>query len=136
MIASRIINQHVTRRRSKIIFRCQYWEWYGNGEPSEGNGRYKPKGASDFSIMVNGCNYNYLMYYKDELVKWFKEWLVKKNMSFSQKGKVYTMYELRFVEPEDSSWDVTADYNASVRSAEALNQVQDWPVEIKIKADV
>jgi hypothetical protein len=115
MIASRIINQHVTRRRSKIIFRCQYWEWYGDGEPSEGNGRYKPKGASDFSIMVNGCNYNYLMYYKDELVKWFKEWLVKKNMSYTQKGKVYTMHELKFVEPEDSSWDVTADYNASER---------------------
>jgi hypothetical protein len=36
-------------------------------------------------------------------------------MSFSQKGKVYTMYELKFVEPEDSSWDVTADYNASER---------------------
>lgn len=35
----------------------QYWEWYGDGDPDQGNGRYKPKGDGGDIVAINVPSY-------------------------------------------------------------------------------
>ena len=41
-----------------VAWYAQSWEWYGEGSPSDGNGRYKPKGDGGRIVAININSYD------------------------------------------------------------------------------
>lgn len=40
-----------------VSWHAQSWEWYGDGDPADGNGRYKPKGDGGRIVAINISKY-------------------------------------------------------------------------------
>jgi hypothetical protein len=52
-----------------VAWTAQYWEWYGNSDPQEGDGRYKAKGDGGEVIAINVPDKNTATALLDDLNK-------------------------------------------------------------------
>ena len=114
MIATKTLRRHTYRPSCTYLFTVQYYEWYGQDDPSTGNGRYKPKGGRNFAITVNDSHGS--MYWQDEMELWFKDWLNKNGIGEFPSGKyegreVYSYYELLDMERKDKEEDITQEFD-------------------------
>jgi len=50
-----------------VAWTAQSWEWYGEGAPEDGNGRYKPKGDGGRVVAINIPEYEKAMQIADKL---------------------------------------------------------------------
>ena len=111
MIQDNVILKHRRYQSPCVyVFLVQSYEWYGNGEPSLGDGRYKPKGGMEFIVKVD--DEHGAMYMEDELEQWFKHWLNESGQGEHSRGEVYHYYTMLEMRRESFRSDITKSFNA------------------------
>jgi len=110
MIQDNVILKHRRYQSPCVyVFQVQSYEWYGNGEPSLGDGRYKPKGGMEFVVKVD--DEHEAMYMEDELEQWFNHWLNDSGQGEHSRGEVYHYYTLLEMRRELFRSDITKSFN-------------------------
>lgn len=56
-----------------VAWYAQSWEWYGDGDPADGKGRYKPKGDGGRIVAINVPTYDQAVKIADKLEQDYNE---------------------------------------------------------------